>query len=169
MVTDSERGQSRPLQFLMLGGLVVMLAAMPTVYFLGFQPSNEPAPAIAGTDVDVMTGDPVTVEASFMSGEAISLSDLELVVIAECQDSEKTARLTELPLADSKTLPAAAVSGDPILAAHSGLTMEHWIAGSAIRLKLDSDHCRLSTGSAATVRVLHRPSNSIIFEASDTR
>lgn len=162
------RGASRTLQFMMLTGMVVMLSAVPSVYFLGFDPGPEPVPVVAGSEVDVTDADGPTIELSFTSGDTLGLEHLEILVEAECRTGTKSARLTSLPVGDPDTIPDSAYSGDAILDEHSRLDSGEWIAGSPLELELDADGCVLDSGSTARVEVVYRPSNAIVFRDADS-
>lgn len=183
----TERGVSPAIAVLLMAAVAIILAASIGAFVLGFgEETREPAPNVAETTgefavapADENAGDNQIVRITHVAGESVSVEDIEITITAIGPSLDTEARLVDLPAEgdsiDEKNLEGNKdlidKSNDPpprvIIDDDSNL----WTAGDTIEFRINTGDADFRPGADADeleVRIVHTPSNAIIFEDTFT-
>ncbi|WP_324663680.1 type IV pilin N-terminal domain-containing protein [Haloarcula sediminis] len=177
-VPTSERGVTPVVSNLLLVAIVVILAAVVSVFALGVaEDTNEAGPVVSESSGEFVAGGNRTdqvVRISHVAGDDVPVESIEIVVRAPDCDTE--ARLVDLPSSgDDNTIDSSHIEGDTSLIDKGpgqagdligSETNNVFTAGETIEFRVAIGGCdfRVAGNDSLTVLVVHTRSDSILIE-----
>lgn len=182
---ESDRAVTSVISIVLLVAIAVVLAATVSVFSLGFLDAvQDPAPHVAESSGEFLPQDGDAggiVQIRHLSGDAVTVSDLEISVRATCDSGTSAGLLVNLPAGDKNAIKEAQgqIEGENIfdeqslrtIDSVSGVTdggallhQELFSAGDTIIFRIPDSKCSLSEGTEVSVDVIHVPSNAVIIE-----
>jgi flagellin-like protein len=167
----ADRGVSSVVATVLLIAVVLIIAVTAGVYALDFADSTrDPSPQMHATLQPIETSDGEVVVRK-NGGEDLNLTELQLVIRNE--DTGQQARLVSLPSAGNNLSPSN-VQGASIVSTNVGESAGEILAGPAatdgvweatesVTVTVES----LSADDRITVKIIHTPTNAIIWEDSE--
>lgn len=191
-MSENWRGASSVISVILMVAVVVILSATASVAFLDISENiNEPAPQIAQSTGEFITNKEGTgssggiVKIKHIAGDSVAITDIEIVVRAECDDGTKQGRIVNLPAGDGNAIRESdgQIKGDNIFDGSSLNTIagnvdgvsdggallndEEYTAGDSIIFRIDQE-CVIKTGNRVSVQIVHIPSEAIIIDKNLT-
>lgn len=177
-VPTSTRGVTPVVSNVLLVAIVVILAAVVSVFALGVSEDvRDPGPAISESSGEFVAGGDRTdqvVRLSHVAGEDVPVESIEIVIRAPDCDTE--ARLVDLPsTGDANTIDDANIEGDDsLIDTRNGeageligsATNNVFTAGETIEFRVAVEGCDFGEAGndSLTVMVVHTPSDSILIK-----
>ena len=156
--------------------LVVIVAAGVGWAGLGFSEQlREPAPNVAESNGEFVADPGITgqiVRLTHVAGDSMAISNIEILVDAECADGDAQGRIVSLP-PDGNSLNAENIEGTDFFDESSfrsdrtvlrSDTTNTLSAGEFIQFRMISGACEVPAGNKVSVRVIHTPSESVVIE-----
>jgi len=181
-----DRGVSSAVSTILLVAIVIVLASTVSVSALGvLEAIQEPAPNVAQSSGRFLPQDGYDggiVRITHVSGDAVAVSEIEIVVRAECAAGRKEGRIVGLPAGSGNAIRETdgQIEGDNIFDERSLNAIDNavegiddggallqggrYTAGDHILFRIPSDKCSLDPGSSVSVRLVHVPSQAIIVD-----
>lgn len=184
MLSD-HRGVAPVVSTVLVVAIVVVLAAVVSVFVLGLGEDVEDQGPIVGRSTSEFVGDrsgsdDQIVRITHRAGDAVPVSEMEIAVRA-CGQSE---RIVNLPAPTTRTTSTPTFlpfdvgnfeygsgllsQGQPGQEWDAGVlhedTSDTFVAGSSFEFRIKNGACRLDPGDEVSVRVVHTPTNSVVIE-----
>lgn len=183
-VKRRSRGASPVIGIILMVAVVVVLAAVVSVYSFGFIDNvRESGPNIAEssgafTPQDGNNGGIVLI--THEAGDSVRVNDLEIAVRAECNSGAKQGRIVNLPAGAGNAIRVSdgQIENDNIFDERSLNTIDNAVnqvndggallktqysAGNTVLFRIPKDKCELTAGSEVSIRIIHTPSQSVII------
>lgn len=164
-------GRSSPLATTFLFALAVTLAATVGGGFYALT-SPASAPTVSASDATLTTASngTQTVAIRERAGEAVPVSDLAITVV---RPDGARSTVTGFPHANGSLAGCGCTRGDDVVAAVGGPLASGgtWQAGEALRLRLApaGGSAPVAEDESLRVRVVHRPSDTVVLAANVSR
>lgn len=184
---ENWRGVSSVISVILMVAVVAILSAVASVAVLDVSEDiNEPAPQVAQSAGELITNEPGTgssggiIKIKHIAGDSVTVSKIEIVVQAECDDGTKQGRIVNLPagkfnairqadgqiegnnIFDESSLNTLAGEVDGASDGGALLHNEEYTAGDSIIFRIDQS-CVIKSGNSVSVQVIHTPSDAIII------
>ena len=181
---DSRRAVSPVISNILMVAIVVVLAAIVSVYALGIAgEQNQPGPVIGQSTGELIGdrsgSDDQIIRITHVAGDPVDVSNMEIAVRA-CGE---TARIVNLPTPTTRTASTPTYfpfdegnfEGNQNLLSE-GTVGQSWDAGvlhedtentfnsgSSFEFRITNGACSLKSGDQVDVRVVHTPTNSVMI------
>ncbi|WP_311171239.1 type IV pilin N-terminal domain-containing protein [Halobellus ordinarius] len=171
---------------ILLVGIVVILAATISTVMFGFTDElREPAPNVAQSDGEFLPQDGNSggiVKITHVSGDPLTISEIEISVRAECSDGTRRGRIVNLPAGSGNAIRESdgQIEGDNIFDERSlnlidnnvagvdngGALLQggQFTAGDVILFRIPDSKCSLTQGSEVSVEIVHKPSQAVVVD-----
>ncbi|WP_253738720.1 type IV pilin N-terminal domain-containing protein [Halohasta salina] len=173
---DCDRATSSVIGIVVLVAMVLIVAATVGWAGLGFSEQlREPAPNVAESNAKFVADSGITgqiVRLTHVAGDSIAVSNIEILVDAECDDGDAQGRVVALP-PDGNSLDAENIEGTDFFDESSfrsdrtvlrSDTTNTLSAGEFIQFRMISGTCEVPAGNKVTVRIIHMPSDSVVIK-----
>lgn len=175
---DERRGVSSAIAVVLVVALVVVLAGVVGAYAFGFaEDLRDPSPNVAESKGELLANDESRfgdqiVRLTHVAGDSIEVRNVQIVVAVEGRTCTARSRIVDLP---ANRLNESHVEGDDVfdgrdveLGAIDGEDDGVWSAGEFVRFRIAVGDCELHEGDEVRIRIVHRPTDSILIEETMT-
>lgn len=185
-MNQQNRAVTPVISTILMIAIVVGLAATISVFVLDFtEDLDDPAPNVGQSTGSFLAQDGNgggIVKLTYVAGDPVKISDLEISVRAECKVGTRQGRIVNLPAGSYNAIRQSdgQIEGDEIFDESSlniidnqvegidngGALLQggEYTAGDTIIFRIAKSDCELTQGSEMSVRVIHNPSQSVIID-----
>ena len=178
----SSRGVSSVISNVLLVAIVVVLAAVVSVFALGVtEETTEAGPAVGQSSGELIPQDGYDdgiIRITHIAGDTIQVANMEVIVDAS-NACGKQGRLVDLPVPSSgNDIDQSNIEGDDIfdqraygndgVPGPNALHRSEYAAGEEIAFRITGGTCSINQGDKITVRVVHTPTNSVVIKETLT-
>ena len=183
MSAETDRAVAPVISTILFVAITVILAAVIATIAFDIGSETEDTGPVVGQSSgelvkDVDGSNDQIVRIHHIAGDPVTVSEIEIVVTAQCTDGRKTGRLVDLPENAVDWGGTDKVRGDDIFDGTSpeGGQLDpdadtfdgQWTAGETIRFRIRNGGCELTEGDGVMVRVVHTPTNAVVVKETLT-